>query len=429
MKSKTAIFVPAKGQSERIANKNLTILDGEYLFKRKLHQVLQCSEVDEVWIDSECDNIHQLCSDLPVKHLYRNKELANNKTDGHEMFANQTRHTDADIVVQVLCTAPFLDANTIDQALKKFKESSHTSLVATNTQKIYEWKNGTPTYGDRIPNSKDLPGTVAESMSFYAVKTGGQAVQKRFTDNVMLYELTPLQNIDINNKEDLELAKVICAGQRSFKTQQLKLLSKVITSPMLSDICKEMNIKHFLSDKIKPQSKGKFLGYAKTLQLETLKDENWKGIFDALQSYDFIVPGDVIVVATDVPEKAYFGDLNAIFAIREGAVGVVVDGHTRDTDRVSAMGLPVYAHGNRADDIRFEGTVKQMNSKVKINNVSVRNNDIIFADTDGVICVPQQKWNVVLSKLKDKLKTEMTVKLEATFGSDPTQVLNDVGEF
>jgi len=89
----------------------------------------------------------------------------------------------------------------------------------------------------------------------------------------------------------------------------------------------------------------------------------------------------------------------------------------------------VYAHGNRADDIRFEGTVKQMNSKVKINNVSVRNNDIIFADTDGVICVPQQKWNVVLSKLKDKLKTEMTVKLEATFGSDPTQVLNDVGEF
>ena len=141
------------------------------------------------------------------------------------------------------------------------------------------------------------------------------------------------------------------------------------------------------------------------------------------------MPGDVIVVATDVPEKAYFGDLNAIFAIREGAVGVVVDGNTRDVERVSAMGLPVYAHGSKSDDIRFEGTVEQMNSEVKINHVAVRNNDIIFADTDGVICVPQQKWNAVLSKLKDKLKTEMTVKLEATFGSDPIQVLNDVGEF
>ena len=34
-------FVPAKGESNRIRNKNTVILDGEHLFKRKLRQLLQ----------------------------------------------------------------------------------------------------------------------------------------------------------------------------------------------------------------------------------------------------------------------------------------------------------------------------------------------------------------------------------------------------
>ena len=39
-------FVPAKGESSRIRNKNTTILDGEHLFKRKLRQLLECKEFD-----------------------------------------------------------------------------------------------------------------------------------------------------------------------------------------------------------------------------------------------------------------------------------------------------------------------------------------------------------------------------------------------
>ena len=99
MSKKTVAFVPAKGTSERIQNKNLTIIDGEFLFKRKILQLLKCKEIDEVWIDSESQTVHALVNDLPVKHLYRDKALANNNTDGHAMFANQTKNTDADIVV------------------------------------------------------------------------------------------------------------------------------------------------------------------------------------------------------------------------------------------------------------------------------------------------------------------------------------------
>ena len=434
--TKVVAFVPAKGTSERIKNKNMQILDGEYLFKRKLRQLLECKEIDEVWIDSESEEIHNLSADLPIKHHRRNPNLANNKTDGHAMFANESNITEADIVVQVLCTAPFIDKDVIDPALAELKKSNSTSLVAVSEQKLYLWEDGNPLYGDFIPNSVDLPVHTIEAMSFYAVKTNKSPVNKRYTNNAILWPVTPLQFVDINTQEDLDLAKDICAGQRAKKVQQLKMLSKTISSCLLSDICKENGINHFLSSKIKSMNNGTFLGFAKTLKLKELPQEekdpklpHWEGIFDALGSYEFITPGDVIIVSTDVKDKAYFGDLNAHFAYRSGAVGVVVDGPTRDVDRVTQMGLPLFAHTRMPDDIRYEGTLETMNMPVIVNGVTVRNNDMIFGDPDGVVCIPAEQWPLVFEEAKKALKKEMLVKFEATFGSDPFDVLKNIGTF
>ncbi|MBL8629786.1 MAG: hypothetical protein JNM81_09175, partial [Rhodospirillaceae bacterium] len=55
-------FVPAKGESSRIANKNTAVLDGEYLFKRKLIQLLECPEIDDVYLDTESERIIELAS-------------------------------------------------------------------------------------------------------------------------------------------------------------------------------------------------------------------------------------------------------------------------------------------------------------------------------------------------------------------------------
>lgn len=433
---KTVAFVPAKGKSERITNKNTQILDGEYLFKRKLRQLLECKEVDEVWLDSESEDIHSLAADLPIKHHYRDVKLANNNTDGHAIFANETRITEADIVVEVLCTAPFLDNSVIDPALKQLKGSNATSLVAVKEEKLYLWKDGKPEYGNSIPNSIDLPTSIIEAMSFYAVKTDKKPFEKRYTDKVIMYPVSPLQAVDIDDMGDLEFAKIICAGQRAKRVQALNMLSKSISSCLLSDICKEHGIDHFLSSDIKSMTNGTFLGYAKTLKLKALREDqkdpsqsHWAGIFNALGSYKFIEPGDVIVVSTDVRNKAYFGDLNAHFAYRCGAVGVVIDGYTRDVERVSQIGLPLFAHGRMPDDIRYEGTVEEMNMPVIINDLTVRNNDIIFGDPDGLICVPHEKWDFILTKLKNAVKKEMLVKLEATFGADPFEILNRVGLF
>src|SRR5688500_14467574 len=84
---RVSAFVPAKGNSERIGANNLQVLDSDHLYRRKLRQLIACSLIDTVYLDTESDVIAALAADLPVTRLHRPAELASNACDGHALFA------------------------------------------------------------------------------------------------------------------------------------------------------------------------------------------------------------------------------------------------------------------------------------------------------------------------------------------------------
>ncbi len=437
---KIVAFVPAKGHSERIAGKNLRILDGEYLFKRKLRQALDCSRIDEVCLDTECEVVAAAASDLGVSRLVRPAELASNATDGHSLFAWEcAQRPDADIWIQLLCTAPFVSAHTIQRAIEALLTHPEAdSLVAVAQAKQYCWEGGAPVYGNgRIPNSVDLPATVVEAMSLYIVRRspdGGLPTQ-RFGTKPILFDLDPLEQIDINHGSDLVIAETVAAGQRAAEVTRFRSMLPHLSSTVLSDICKEKGIPAVLPSTLQPTSGGKVLGRAKTLQLGGLPHRNqrqsgdWKGIYGALRSYQFVRPGDVIMVATDVPERAYFGDLNANLAIRSGAVGAVIDGSTRDTADVRLLGFPVYARRSHCDDIKYEGTLKAMNQPITMGGVTICNDDVVFADEDGVVVIPRARWCEVEAAAWDVLANEARIRIYAARGRDVNEILAECGAF
>jgi regulator of RNase E activity RraA len=159
------------------------------------------------------------------------------------------------------------------------------------------------------------------------------------------------------------------------------------------------------------------------------EDESWRGIYSALDSYDFVRPGDIIVVATSVPEYAYFGELNANLAIRAGAGGAVIDGFTRDTDRVALLRFPVFARGPYCADVRMEGTVRSMNQAVRIGEVTINNNDFLFADTDGVVVIPEKSWVAVAEEAWKRIEQEWTIKMKIALGLPPREILKETGPF
>ena len=437
---KIVVFIPAKGKSERVPGKNRAVLDGEHLFKRKLRHALDCPLITEVCLDSEDETLAALANDLPVTWLKRPPELASNATDGHAMFAWEcSQRPDADIWVQLLCTAPFVTADTITRALETFIDNPQAdSLVAVTREKQYYWVDGQPDYigaDGRVPNSVDLPATEAEAMSLYMVRKGkdGALPEKRFGTSPILFELDPIEQVDIDTPADFAFAETIAAGQRAAEALRFRSMLGVLSSTVLADIAKELGIPAVLPAHIRPTTGGKIMGRAKTLALGAVAPDGpsdaWKGIYGALQSYDFVRQGDVIMVANEVPDRAYFGDLNASLAIRAGAVGAVIDGVTRDTEDVRRLGLPVFARASHCDDIKFEGTLLAMNTLIKIGEVPISNGDVVFADEDGVVVIPQPRWDEVEARAWEVLRSEAQIRLSAARGDAVEDILSAHGAF
>lgn len=427
---KVVAFVPAKSVSGRIQNKNLSILDGEYLFKRKLRQLLACQLIDEVFLDTDSDEIAALAADLPVRHLKRPVELASNATDGHELFAWECGTVSADIYIQALCTAPFVSAETVTRAVDALTASpDHDSLLAVIDAKQYSWSNGQPDYGrGRIPNSVDLPQTTLEAMSLYLVRRSVLPSKQRFGGSPLLFRINPLEAIDVNWPEDLYLAETIAAGMRAQENLSLGALAPYLTSAMLSDFTREMGISCTLPREI--SGGRRFFGRAKTLLLDhTREGESWKGIYDALDSYQFVRPGDVIVVENRVRDRAYFGNLNAQLAARAGAVGAVIDGVTRDHDEVEKFGFPVFSRGQYCVDIKFEGTVRSMNMPIEIGGVRINSGDYVFADPDGVTIVPFGLWPKVKQLALKAIEKEWRVGMAVALGTPAKRIYDELGEF
>ncbi|MEI6161763.1 MAG: RraA family protein, partial [Roseococcus sp.] len=265
--------------------------------------------------------------------------------------------------------------------------------------------------------------------------TSAQFPNKRFGSKPVFFDLTTEERLDINWQADLELAEAICAGGRQRETMMFRALMPHLSSCVFSDLTKEMGLRCTLPAELKPVAGRRLLGRAKTLKLGALppgatrQSGEWKGIYDALQSYAFIRSGDIIVVSTEVKDRAYFGELNAHLAMRAGAVGVLVDGFTRDVEAVRPLDLPVFARGIWANDIKYEGTTTAMNTAIEIDGIPVRNNDVVFGDADAVVVIPQERWDEVLRQSLDAIVNESQVRLNAALGRPVNELLEKFGYF
>jgi regulator of RNase E activity RraA/CMP-N-acetylneuraminic acid synthetase len=431
---KTVAFLPAKGSSDRVQNKNMRLLDGKPLFLHTLEKLIACPFFDEVVLDTDSEEMIALAALTGCRIMRRDPALATNETDGHQLFMNEVAQTDADIVVQVLCTSPFIETATLARAVEVLKtDPSHDCAILVRSEKMYHWQDGRPAYNlAHIPNSVDLPDTVVETMGLYAMRTEvAKRLQRRIGQAPFLLQASPLEAVDVNWPEDAALADLIAAGQREQERKLLANLSRLVTSSMLSDILDDLGapaqIVQGLSCASGPE---RVLGRAKTLRLRALRaDEDFAGIYTALDTYRHIVPGDVIVVENEVSAHAYFGELNANLALRSGAVGAIIGGATRDSADVARLGFPVFAQGTTCQDVRKRATVDHMNQPIHLQGVEIRPGDLVFADSEGVVIIPRQLERAVIDKALEVAAHERRLLVDVAQGMAETDLVQKYGFF
>jgi len=217
-------FIIIKEQSERITKKNFQLLGDHPLWQHLIFEL----KGHDVYIDTDSEVIIQDCkqydwvSAYPRKQKFIDFENLNvNKLSPALMmidnFLNTYVDNDDEIIITTHVTSPFLKINTILDAVKILEQGEYDSIHSVTKHHEFSWLgdamepiNFKP---DVVQKTQDLPVITMSNGGFFIFKKKlFKKMNNRIGKNPYYYTLNTPEDIEIDNWEDLKLAKLVKKG-------------------------------------------------------------------------------------------------------------------------------------------------------------------------------------------------------------------------
>lgn len=126
-----------------------------------------------------------------------------------------------------------------------------------------------------------------------------------------------------------------------------------------------------------------------------------------MSALDSLGAGDVPVFAVQPGLRvASWGELFSCGAMGRGARGAIVDGLVRDARQIQQLGFATFARGCTPLDTFARAVVSSYGEPADVGGVRVHPGDLVVADVDGIVVVPQAAVNDVAALVKSKRKLE-----------------------
>lgn len=144
------------------------------------------------------------------------------------------------------------------------------------------------------------------------------------------------------------------------------------------------------------------------------------------KALSLVRPGDILVVdAHGCMDFSTCGGIMMLRMSKLGVQGIIVDGCVRDLEEFTACGLPVYAKGLSPKGGGKAGP-GQINFPICCGRMVVMPGDIILADENGIVCIPQTDVTEVLQGVKAKIDKEKNALDEIAAGKLVKSDIDDI---
>lgn len=209
----------------------------------------------------------------------------------------------------------------------------------------------------------------------------------------------------------------------------LEQIKKELYTPVVGDILDGMGYYHqFLPQPIQPaKEEMKLVGRAMPVLMTDVYGPQKKPFGLLTEALDQLEEGEIYLAGGGAMRCAYWGELLTATARTRGAYGAVIDGYHRDTPQMLAQDYPVFSRGRYAQDSGVRTQVADYRCRIEVGNVAVEPGDLIFADLDGVLVIPQAVEREVIERAWEKARGEKTVRKAIENGMSATEAFRIYG--
>jgi regulator of RNase E activity RraA len=212
--------------------------------------------------------------------------------------------------------------------------------------------------------------------------------------------------------------------QMSLTSEAIASLSRVSTATITTVLLKK-GLRNVWMRGTKPLRPGqpRLVGPAFTLRFVPAREdlatpESWSSPISTRTAIEAMPAGCIAVVdAMGLTDAGIFGDILCARMMKRGVAALITDGVVRDVEGVLGTGLPVWCDGYAAPPSVAGLTFVGWGEPIGCGGVAVFPNDVVVADQDGAVLIPQAFLDLILSEGPEQERMEAWIVNEVNNGA------------
>lgn len=205
-------IIPARGNSQRIKNKNMINLNGKPLIYWTLKSALNSKYINNICVTSDSKIILDFCSKFKIETILRPKRLSGNviMPDEAIQHAYLKLKKKYDYIVMLQPTSPLRFSKDIDEAIETLINEKSKSLFSSSIQSSFIWKKNKKNFYPINYKVKNRPRS--QDISFYC-ENGAIYITKsslflkegiRLCGKISTFVMPNKRSLEIDNFDDLK---------------------------------------------------------------------------------------------------------------------------------------------------------------------------------------------------------------------------------
>lgn len=210
--------IPVRLGSKRVPKKNLRLICGKPMVGYAVEACKQSKRLDEVYINSEAEELKTLADDYGVNFYRRKPELAEDHVVQDEFNYDFLSNVECDVLVMVNPVSPLVLPEDIDDVIRFFEEGDYDTVISVKEEQLQSFYRNEPLNLDihkKLPMTQDLDPvqlccwTVcvwkAEKLRTHFEKNGFGV----FVGRLGLYPFDHIRALKVSTETDFRIAEVV----------------------------------------------------------------------------------------------------------------------------------------------------------------------------------------------------------------------------